>query len=235
VKGARAARVPTRTRALLLRRVEHGESDLVVQFFTERLGRISALARGARRSQKRFGGALEPFHTLSIEVDDPGAGDLHHLREATLERPRMQLASDLDRLDAAGRAMAWVRGAALPRQPEPPVWEAITTLLDRLDEVDRAEKPRLVLAEQGLALLAAFGWGLDFERCVRCGKPCVPGKAAMIDAARGGLVCRACGGATTRLSGALRARLAAGTLEVADVDTALDLVEKMLKAHAGMG
>jgi DNA repair protein RecO (recombination protein O) len=57
----------------------------------------------------------------------------------------------------------------------------------------------------------------------------------MIDPARGGLVCRACGGARLRISGAARGRIASGSIAPGDVDLALDLVERALSAHAGVG
>lgn len=229
---ARASRPSHLTSALLLRRVEHGESDLVVSLFTKDLGKLSALARGARKSRKRFGGALEPFQTLRVQLDEPLAGELFTLREATIEKPRLSLTANLDAMDAAGRALGWVRSGAPLRTKEPGVWDAVTTLLDRLDD-NRVASPRLALAEQGLRLLSAFGWGLDLERCVRCGRPCEAGRSAMIDPARGGLVCRQCGGASVKLGGAARARIASVALSPEDVDVALGLVERALAAHAG--
>jgi hypothetical protein len=56
----------------------------------------------------------------------------------------------------------------------------------------------------------------------------------MIDAEKGGLVCRSCGGARFKLSGAARTRLAAGTLSPEDVALTLDLVERALRAHVGV-
>ena len=44
---------PVHTRALLLKQVDTGESDRVVTLLTEDLGKVSAIARGARRSRKR--------------------------------------------------------------------------------------------------------------------------------------------------------------------------------------
>jgi len=216
---------------LLLRRVEYGGSDLVIWFFTETLGRVSALARSARKSARRFGGALEPFHGLRIDIDEPTSGDLFVLREAALDVTRVFLTSALDRMDAAGRALAWVRIASPPRTAEPDVWRELTVLLDRLNS--ETSEPRLALAEQGLRLLGAFGWGLDLERCVKCGRPCEEGRSAYVDPVRGGLVCRACGSARIRLAGATRERLATLSLAPEDVDVALDLVEETLKAHAG--
>ncbi len=227
------------TRALLLRRVDYGDSDLILGFFTEKLGRVSALARGARRSMKRFGGSLEAMHTLVVRCDDLAHGDLLMLREARIAVPRTTLASDLDRMQAAGRALSWVRRVAPPRTPEPEVWTVLEKLLDRLSTRLDPRSPSLHLASAGLALLAAFGWGLELGHCVRCGRPCPASAPALLDAAHGGLVCRACGGGRTRIEAGVRARLAhaaAGVddaLEDGDAELALTLVDQAMRAHAG--
>jgi DNA repair protein RecO (recombination protein O) len=226
--------------ALLLRRVELGEADLIVTLFTRTLGRISALARGARRSRKRFGGALEPFFTLHVRMEERARSELFVLNEASVLRPRLGLLSHLSRLEVAGRALSWVRRAAPPRTPEPEAWSLLERLLDRLASADGELSAERELCELGLPLLAAFGWGIDLERCVSCGKPCPEGAPASVDAARGGLVCRECGGGRMRLGGALRERLAraargeAQTLDEKDVSVALDLIDRVFAAHAGL-
>ena len=224
--------------ALLLRRVEYGESDLVVTLLTEDMGRVSALARGARKSVKRFGGVLEPMHTLRISYDDRAGAELVVLREARLERARPYLVTSLERMQAAGQALNWVRKAAPPRTPEPEVWAAMEALLDHLGDPEDQASPRARLAAAGLRLLAAFGWGIDFERCVSCGKAPGAGQAARVDAARGGLVCRDCGGARRHLSGvereALRGAAAGGEISAELAPLALELVELALKAHGGI-
>jgi DNA repair protein RecO (recombination protein O) len=223
---------------LLLKRVGYGESDLVVTLLTEELGRVSALARGAKRSQRRFGGSLEPMHTLVVRFDERPGAELGTLRDASIERVRAQLTADLDRLDAAGRALGWARKAVPPSRPEPEAWRVLLDFLDRLDATGPVE-PRRELAACGLCLLSALGWGLELERCVACGKACTPGRPAMVDAARGGLVCRACGGARLVLPGRLRERLVLAArgqdaLEPADASVALELVEAALSAHMGL-
>jgi DNA repair protein RecO (recombination protein O) len=229
------------TRALLLKRVEYGEADLVLTLFTERYGRISALARAARKSSRRFSGALEPMHTLALGLEERPKSELFMLRDAAIAVPRTGLTASLARLETAGRALSWVRRAAPPRTPEPELWQAIEALLDRLSLPDESIEPKRLLAAAGLLILATLGWGLDFERCVRCGKECPAGQVALVDPKHGGLVCRSCGGARLRLDGPTRDRLArtavsgdpAG-LESTDTDLALTLVEAVLKAHAGL-
>lgn len=212
----------------------------MLTLFTEALGRVSVLARSARRSQKRFGGALEPIHTLSVELDERPKSELFGLRGAKLAVARVVLTRDLERMNVAGRALSWIRRAAPARTPEPALWTLIHALFDRLDDASEPRAPSLLLASAGLAVTQALGFGLDFERCVRCGKVCPAGQPALLDPARGGLVCRACGGGRVRLDPGLRARLARTAsgetpfgLEPDDGNAALSIVEVVLRAHAG--
>ena len=223
-----------------MRRVPYAETDLVVGLFTAERGLASALARGARRSARRFP-ALEPMHLLRVTFDERPSSELGTLLEAEIARSRLALTGDLDRLDAAGVALRWVRRAAPPHTPEPALWTEINALLDGLDAKTLDAPPKTLLAESGLRLLAAIGWGLDLERCVVCGKPCEGSSAAYIDAARGGLVCRSCGGGTMVLRSDRRLALAAAAageatthLEEDDAAVALELVESALAAHAGV-
>jgi DNA repair protein RecO (recombination protein O) len=179
------------------------------------------------------------MHVLAVAWDERPGAEIASLVEATIARPRLGLVHDLERLEAAGHALRWIRRAAPPHTPEPEVWREVNALLDDLDDRARpvAAGPRL--AAMGLRLLAAVGWGLDLERCVRCGKPCDPAASGFLDPASGGLVCRACGGGRVLLRAAIRARLARAAagdddaLEPGDASLAIELVEQTLGAHAG--
>lgn len=232
--GARSRRAAERVddRALLLRVVPVGEADLVVTVLTATRGVLAASARGARRSARRFG-ALEPIHELAVSLELHG-GDVGKLVEARIERLRPRLVADLGRLDAAGRLLRWTRRAAPPSVPEPDAFDVLSAALDGLDA--EVADPPAILAAAGLDLLEALGWGVDLERCVACGRPCPAGAAASIDPTRGGLVCRACGGARRVWSAELRAavlgaRAGGPGLEPRAAAAVLDLVEAALDAH----
>jgi DNA repair protein RecO (recombination protein O) len=186
--------------ALLVRSVPYGESDLIVQLLTATDGRISAIVRGGRKSQRRVGGALEPFHTIRVEADDKGR-EMATLKEARIARARTNIAASLDALDAAGTALRWARQLCPPRTPEPGAWATLTHLLDELDA--GVAHPKVELAAAALRLLGDVGFGLELEQCVGCGKPRPEGRGAYLDPARGGVVCTACGGARRLLDAAV--------------------------------
>lgn len=226
------------TSALLVRSVGFGESDVIATFFTENEGTVSAVVRSARRSTKRFGGALEPIHEVIVTLEDRGK-ELCVLKEARIRHPRTGIVSDLDAMDAAGRALRWVRHLCPSRTPEPAVWASLEALLDVLDALDARFPPLPYLAIFGLGLLGGVGYAIDFERCVRCGRPCPDGRRAFLDAIGGGLVCMTCGGARRTVSAALRrlavraqAREVPLSMTSAQALELLAIVEEAMSAHA---
>jgi DNA repair protein RecO (recombination protein O) len=196
----RAARRVT-TDALVVRSIPYGESDVVATLLGEREGKVAAIVRGARKGSKRTFGALEPMHTVSATYEDKGT-ELVTLKEARVVRARMGLLGRLEAIEAAGTLLRWARHVFPPKTPEP---DAFAVLIEALDALDASgEDAGGVLAGAGLRLLAGVGWGLELAQCVKCGRPCPETSSAQLDPARGGIVCRSCGGARLLLPAAVR-------------------------------
>ena len=226
-----------RSEALVVRTVDFGESDVIATFVTEQVGKVGAVVRGARKGSRRIGGALEPVHTIAVLLDEKRGAELATLKEAHIVHLRMGVAANLDALEAAGVALRWARHLFPPRTPEPAGWRVLVHLLDVLDA--GTSSPRRELARAGLTMLAAVGYALDLEGCVACGRPCPQGKAACVDPVRGGLVCRACGGAGSVLLPEARdaARALARGEPVVMTDPVagelLAVVDRAMAAHTG--
>lgn len=236
--AARFSSPTTETLALLLGRVTYGDSDLIVQLFTQEQGKLSALARGARKSQQRFSGSLEPMHTLRVEVAAPHSGELYTLKSSHIHEPRTALLTKLERLTAAGRALAWAKRATSSHVIEHGLWLSLNQTLDDLGQSEPSDADD-VTASFGLRLLELMGWGINFLRCISCGKGCPDERAAWLNPERGGLVCRACGGGPFQVSGPDRLALhhvAQGQLARpphAAVPLTIKVVERALGAHMG--
>jgi DNA repair protein RecO (recombination protein O) len=222
--------------ALVVRTVDVGEADVIATLVTQQVGKVSAIVRGARKGSRRVGGALEPVHTVAVLLEDRGA-ELVTLKESRIVRTRAGVVGSLDALDAAGVALRWARHLFPPRTPEPDGWRTLIELLDVLDAGQSS--PRAELARAGLAMLSAVGSALDLGRCVVCGRECPESKAACIDPARGGLVCRSCGGASTvflpETRRAARALADGRTSEAkaTEAEAILQVVDRAMAAHAG--
>ena len=63
------------THAIVIRSLNYGESDKIVTFFTQDFGKLKGIAKGARRSKKRFQNALGLFsHLRLLFFDKEGMG-----------------------------------------------------------------------------------------------------------------------------------------------------------------
>ncbi len=132
----------------------------------------------------------------------PGRGNLAHLERVSVDRSFHEILRSLGAIGAAGAGLAVIRERLPDHEPEPAVFDAAVRFLAALNEGAPAEEALLCLQIRALALL---GFAPTLDRCVHCGKTPAPGRSASFDAARGGIVCRACGGGHLILSsGALR-------------------------------
>ncbi len=120
-------------RAIVLRTVDYGERDRVVALLSRERGKLSAFARGARTSRRRFGGALEPFHLVSAEVGERPGAELWTLREVTVECAFAGIRADLARIACAGYAIELARELVRDAEPHEELFDLVAGYLARLD------------------------------------------------------------------------------------------------------
>src|ERR1700692_1945188 len=74
--------------AIVLRTYPLRESDLLVTLFTRLEGKVRGVARAAKKSRRRFGGALEPLTYIKVAYDDRERHELARLDSCeVLESP----------------------------------------------------------------------------------------------------------------------------------------------------
>ena len=199
------------TRAFLLRSVDYGEADRIVTLFTEDFGRVGAIARGARRSRKRFGGTLEPCAVLEVELGK-SKGSLLRLASARLLQPFPALLTDLGRIQGIGQASELVRRATPEGDPEPGVFAALLTFHEVLRDA-RGEAIEVALLAFALRVLALLGLAPQLDLCAVSGVACPADQLALFDPARGGIVRQRFGGGPYPLAATTRARMRAAMMD----------------------
>jgi DNA repair protein RecO (recombination protein O) len=180
------------TSAIVLRAVSYGESDRVVTLLGRTTGRVSALARGARKSQRRFAGGLGLGSVGDISVRERAGAELLTLESFDVTASHATFGTDLARMAHAAYVLELVSKLCAPRQVEIPVFDWLATMLDLLDR-DGASAERLRVFELGL--LGRLGFGPMVASCAVCGGE-RSGPAPVgyrWDPDRGGAICAACG------------------------------------------
>jgi DNA repair protein RecO (recombination protein O) len=186
---------PVKTEAVVLRSIRFGEADRILHLYTPHRGRVGAIAKGARRARSRFGGRLEPFFRLRIELHE-GRGELMTVTGAHTLDGYAGLRGDARALDAAARACDAVARLFDTGEAHPGVYNLLCRALSLLDERARAalrdagpasaKAPALAFR---LKLLVAAGLAPQLDCCASCGER---EHFAGFSGAAGGVVCGAC-------------------------------------------
>src|SRR5271154_5504934 len=183
---------PVKTEAVVLRSMRYGEADRILHLYTPDRGRVSAIAKGVRRARSRFGGRLEPFFRLRIELHE-GRSELLTVPGAQTVDGHARLRGDAHALDAAARACDAVGRLFETSEPHPGVFNLLCRKLALLD--GQAVAARQASAGRGgalafrLKLLLAAGLAPQLGACASCGER---EHLVGFSGAAGGVVCGAC-------------------------------------------
>lgn len=173
-----------RTRGLVLRTFDQGESDRLLHLYTAGLGRVSAIAKGARRSRRRFPGTLEIFSLLDVQLVDPPRASLMRLDGASLVRGFPGLVADLGRYAIACQLLEILDRFTGEGEASPELFDFAVGVLG----VVEAEVPdRLLALLVRTKTLCRMGYRPQLTGCALCGGP--PAAFAPRD---GGALCSRC-------------------------------------------
>jgi DNA repair protein RecO (recombination protein O) len=181
--------VPRRihTDAIVLLRNELGESDRIITLLTGDQGILRAVAPGARRSRRRFGGCLELFARIEASLTDKGAGRLSRLEEAVLRDSHEAIKSDLLGIAHASYLSELILAFWRERDE---AGQAYRLLGDALNRLERGPLSAEELRRFELNVLSAAGFAPSLDACLGCGAK--KARQWMFDHDRGGILCRNC-------------------------------------------
>lgn len=179
------------TDAIVVRVVDYGEADRIAALLTRDLGRVSAMARAARKSKKRFGGALAALSRGRATLVERRS-DLLTFEAFEPTHDPLRLSGDLGRFAHAAYALELAYELSPPRQADPGLYALVEGMLDRLE---REPASAAALRWFELRVLDHAGIGPALDRCAGCGRGDVLDRPLQaFDPAAGGVVCGACRG-----------------------------------------
>lgn len=217
------------TEAIVLGSTDYGESDRILTLCTREYGKLKGIAKGARRSTRRFVGKLDPLSHIRIIFFESGKGELVRVDDATLINGFDRLKCDIETLSRAQYLLELT--SEMTREGQP------TTAFDLLCgflrlfacEMSEAHEADRVARFFEINLLRALGYMPKLDACVTCSRAFATDEPKRgFCPERGGLLCNACRG------GAVIMSLSAGTASTLMAATRLD-VDKLGRLKAANG
>lgn len=156
--------------AILLRRVDYGDVDVIVDLMLQHHGRISAFARGARKSQRRFSGGLGPFTLLRVKWKPSRSDGLAQLHEAEGIAFLADVVANPLRLAAASWLVSLVEAITQPTMGADPFFSYIWKILQWINDVETPEQLACGMLRAEIVLLQDAGILGTMDGCERSGQ-----------------------------------------------------------------
>lgn len=175
------------THAFVLRTRAYGESDLIAVLLTRDYGKVSGIARGARRSRRRFAGpALQPFQEVELRFARRPHSELAFLHECRILTSHHRIADDLACFAWASYVCELTERMTPERDPCVELYALFRATVAAFASCSAAEP---IAHHFILGLLDQAGWGPDFERCGVCRREMSGALKPILDSRGSGVIC----------------------------------------------
>src|SRR4051812_23092882 len=178
------------TEAVVLHAFDYLESSRVIKLLTRDHGLRSVLARGARRSAKRFGAALDLFVQGTAELETKPGRDLDTLTAFDLHQTRAAIGADLARF-AGASAVAELILRFAQDDTDPDLFDVTVAALDQIAEANGSHARDAAIAG-AWRILGALGFAPSLDRCADCEREIGDDETVLFSQSSGGVVCESC-------------------------------------------
>ena len=141
----------------LLHHRAHGETSLIADVFTKKNGKMSIIAKGAKKPKSKFFGYLTPFTKLKITYT--GRSELKTL--TNIDRDFSELTNSLSK---KSYSLLYINELLTKLLPKDAAQEDLFLLYESfLLKIHSGENIELTLRSFELDMLEMLGYGIDFE------------------------------------------------------------------------
>ena len=182
----------------MLRKVDFGDYDLVITFFTLKEGKITAIAKSAKKSTKRFAGILELFSVLNVVLSTGRRKGLPVLQEATLKYPFASIRTSMLKTAYASYWAQLINEWMESGQKQVEIYELFQYILRKLDSCQTSEAALSILFQMKFITLSGLAPNLGQCSVCRIEVEKIKETRVQFDFAKGGILCDGCASKTLR-------------------------------------
>ncbi len=178
-----------KTRAIVLRKIDYGDSSRIAQFFTEDFGKISAIIKGVRTGKSKSGLIIDIYNNVEILLYKKGTREVQLVSEVELIKHYSNINEDLDRMSFANGIVELLSNLTVENENNHKLYLGSAKALELLNNLSKS--PRLVFAKFIFFFIKEIGYELEIDKCSICGKNLSKGMDASLNY-DSGVICREC-------------------------------------------
>jgi DNA repair protein RecO (recombination protein O) len=187
--------VSSQTPAVVIKVTDHGESDKIVTCYCPTLGKMTGIAKGAKRSMKRFVNKLEIFSLLDLQYTASNRSSLVRIEEAEIFNSFPFLRLDYQAYAAAVLICELILNWTRENDGDS---ELFALLIWALEQLHQQRPIAEILIFFQIRMYDLLGYRPNLAGCLECGNIDVSGSPYRFSSGRSGLICAKCGSRTAQ-------------------------------------
>ena len=156
-----------KTKGVVLSEVNYSETDKILTILTYNLGKISCIAKGARRIQSRFLASSQLF-AFSDFLIFKGSGDAYYINSAELIESFYSLRTDFDKIQCAMECAKFTKENILENEVSINIIKLVLNTFYILTVEDK--NIELIKNIFFIKMCCYLGYVPNFSKCTNCGK-----------------------------------------------------------------
>jgi len=210
------------TPAVIIRSMDFSESDKLVTFFTQKCGKIKGIAKGAKRSKKRFSGTLELFSLVNLQFFEKSTSDLTRIDHCDLIKAFSEIRRDIKKVGYASYFMELIDEIVGEKEKNSELFEPLVTLLSVLNGNKKFSEGIVRIFE--IRFLSILGYQPNLNSCTLCRNVFQNEAQVWFSPSQGGAICHKCSPGLTDVYSVSR-----GTLKILNRgrEISLDKIDRL--------
>jgi DNA repair protein RecO (recombination protein O) len=157
-----------KTEAVVLSKMNYGDSSSIASLFTEDLGKISVIIKGARSVKSKYGKLVDPLNYLLVVLYKKETREVQLLSGADIIQHFPDVKSDLNKLSYAYGVLELVKNLLAEHEVNKKMFRGVIKILTRLNS--GGEQPEITFGRFLFFFLKETGYEIQIDACAICGK-----------------------------------------------------------------
>ena len=156
-----------KTEAVVLSKMDYGDTSSIVSLFTEEEGKISAIVKGARSPKSKYGRIIDPVNFLQVVFYKKESREMQLISGAEILDYFPEIKTNLEKLKYAYAIIELVKNLLAEHEVNKKLFKGVVRILSNLNT--SKELPEVTFGRFFLFILKEVGYEIQIERCALCG------------------------------------------------------------------
>lgn len=178
-----------KTRAIVLRRLDFGDTSRIAHFFTEEFGKLTAMVKGAKSPKSKTGLAIDLLNVVELVLYKKDTREVQLVSQVEMLKHFSSIRDDFEKYKFASAVIELLSTLITESEPHPKLFEGSVKILSLIDSSNQS--PKILFVKYFFFFLKELGYEFQYERCNICRRDISCGEKASINF-ESGLICSDC-------------------------------------------